>query len=210
MTDRLTTKYRGLLFAPEMARAVWENRKTQTRRAVKLRDKTGTYSVFDDDGWPSSMDDAGDWHRDEPPHPPGSIVYVKERWRPFWHPDLWCSIQYAADSSYAKPKITTEDRGFRFADMCEQSGDNAEPWHSSLHMWREFARTWLRITNVRVERIDEISDADARAESFADRDAFFAYAWPLNQKRRGCTYAEWLRSWCWVYTFERVERPEGI
>lgn len=88
------------------------------------------------------------------PYPPGTLVFVKEKWRPFWHPELFCSINYAADSSYKKPKISNEDRGFRFADMCERSGDNAEPWHSPMHMWPEFARTWLTVQGVTVERHD--------------------------------------------------------
>lgn len=159
------TKERPILFTPAMAQAIAEGRKTQTRRVVKLRDKTGTYSAFGDDGWPESMDEYGDWHKDRCPYGvPGDRLWVREKWRPFWHPDLWCSIQYAADSSYRKPEFAEESRGHRFADLCELSGDNAEPWHSPIHMWREMSRIALEIVSVRVERVESITIEDAIAE----------------------------------------------
>lgn len=98
---------------------------------------------------------------------PGDLLWAKETWRPFWHPELYCCIQYASDSSYRKPEFANEERGHRFADMCEQSGDNAERWHPSIHMWREMARFTAKIVSVRVERLQEITEADCAREGIA-------------------------------------------
>ena len=98
---------------------------------------------------------------------PGDVLWAKETWRPFWHPELYCCVQYASDSSYRKPEFTNEERGHRFADMCEQSGDNAEPWHPSIHMWREMARFTAPVVSVRIERLQEITEEDCAREGIA-------------------------------------------
>ncbi len=145
-------KERPILFSGPMVRAILEGRKTQTRRIAK-----GVHVITCDDK--SGATDARC-----PYGVPGDLLWVKETWRPFWHPDLYCSVQYAADSSYRKPDFSDEDRGHRFADLCDRSGDNAEPWHPSIHMWRELSRLTLEVVSVRVERLQDISEADAIAE----------------------------------------------
>jgi hypothetical protein len=160
-----------------MVRAILEGRKTQTRRIVKPK-PVGEQRVIEGLGhvtvgmYPS--DDGRVWYVADcvnhgvevrcPFGSPGDRMWVKEKWRPVWHDDLYCTVQYAADSSYRKPDFSEEDRGLRFSDLCEQSGDNAEPWHPSIYMWREMSRLTLEVTGVRVERLQAISEADAIAE----------------------------------------------
>lgn len=256
-------KYRGLLFAPQMAREVWDGTKTQTRRAVKAPKwpavdghgkRVGSMLVdlakaTSDHGFPT--DDAGEllpmalWPAARPEqyrnhylkvpfaHPfdgwdddgkdarqrfgapieSGSIVYVKEKFRV--HGD--CGRDRASTSTCTGPK----DCEFA-ADFDGEQLDIRE-WRSSLHMPRWAARSWLRITAVRVERVRDISEDDAIAEGFDPgrvigntsrgaeaRRRFLEYAGNLNMKRLGCSFEEWLNTWVWVYSFERVERPEGI
>ncbi|MBS0187945.1 MAG: hypothetical protein JSS51_07740 [Planctomycetes bacterium] len=195
-------KERPILFSGPMVRAILEGRKTQTRRIVKAQgeleflggsgdpktDPANWGWGPDDDGEYCSLVKnpfAGSWARC-PYGVPGDRLWVKEKWRPVWHEELFCCVQYAADSSYRKPEIDTEERGFRFADMCDVSGDNAEPWHSSLHMWREFSRLTLTIADVRVERLQDISEEDAIAEGierFTKDDKVFKY-WPTDPADR--------------------------
>ncbi len=175
-------KHRPIPFTGEMVRAILAGRKSQTRRLVKpIRMHADHGKPVWDRAWndPShapnpclkvTFDGCG--HKDmETTHrhfcpfgSPGDRLWVKEKWRPAFHHDLYCTVQYAADSSYRKPDFDDEDRGLRFADMCDVSGDNAEPWHSPMFMWREMSRITLEVTGVRVERLQDISEADCAAE----------------------------------------------
>lgn len=179
-------KHRPIPFTGEMVRAILAGRKSQTRRIIKdanaIEDcdrlgvgclpilgetqhtgemKVGRKMVGAICGGEFTESDVCRlWCK----HRPGDRLWVKEKWRPAFHHDLYCTVQYAADSSYRKPDFDDEDRGLRFADMCDVSGDNAEPWHSPMFMWREMSRITLEVTGVRVERLQDISEADCAAE----------------------------------------------
>lgn len=227
-------KERPVLFSAPMVRAILEGRKTQTRRVVKnataiedIERMAACHPILGDakhaGGMKIDREMVGCMCGGEltetdivrlwcPFGATGDRMWVKETWRPAWHPEMFCSVQYAADSSYRKPAIADETRGHRFADMCEQSGDHAEPWHPSIHMWREFSRLTLEIEGVRVERLQEISEGDAKAEGCEP-------ALPVSDKRWVCGYSRLWESingkgswsvnpWVWVIEFKRIEaRP---
>ena len=220
-------KERPILFSAPMVRAILEGRKTQTRRVVKPQpviDRASGSVVVENRtvgmrsylySWPIGAEPNDMFINERCPYGvPGDRLWVKETWRPFWHPELYCSVQYAADSSYRKPDFSDEDRGHRFADLCDRSGDNAEPWHPSIHMWRELSRLTLEVVSVRVERLQDINEEGAKAEgaeqlhvgeiqSGSYRDGFQdlwesingAESWDVNP-------------WVWVVEFRRV--PQSV
>lgn len=213
-------KERPILFSGPMVRAIREGRKTQTRRVVKPQPpdfvKAACWSGHDrlwnfTNGRTVGLRNAP---AKCPYGMPGDRLWVKETWRPAWHPELFCSVQYAADSTYRKPEIHSEERGHRFAYLCEVSGDNAEPWHPSIHMWREFSRITLEIVGVRVEQLNAISEADARAEGVEETfdtaggchertTAKENYAALWNDINGPGSWAA--NPWVWVLDFKRVE-----
>ena len=74
------------------------------------------------------------------------------------------------------------------------------------------ARIWLDVTNVRVERVQEISDSDAEAEGFKRNDIFTALGnfleyWDQLNEKRG--YGVEVNPWVWVYEFKKVEAPDA-
>jgi hypothetical protein len=154
----MSTKERPILFSAPMVRAILEGRKTQTRRAIKLRPPY----VMDerDDGTPWPYDttwSSGDQASPLMPCPYGKAgdrLWVRETFHRCPH----CAggfISYrAGDDRPLNPKCA------------------AHGWKPSIHMPREASRITLGINGVRVERLQEITDADARAEGVSGAEEF--------------------------------------
>ena len=131
---------KGILFKGEMVRAILEGRKTQTRRECKSPGQKASWNV-------------------------GDILYVKETWGVGTRPDPYqgavSGIEYRADEAYLDQYANL--RIFPFDDFdCEKY--EGRGWRPSRFMPKAIARIWLKVTNVRVERLLDISEADAIAE----------------------------------------------
>ena len=134
---------------------------------------------------------------------PGDRLWVRETWQPgTWGP------------SYR-------------ADFTEESARRClNPWKSCIHMPRRFSRITLEVTEVRVQRLQDISEEDAQAEgchltasmthgergpgakSWVEmpKDGFkglFRELWDsINGQRQGCAWAD--NPWVWAVSFRRV------
>lgn len=141
---------KGIIFSAPMVRALLEGRKTQTRRLLK-----------------NAPHGAG-WHCD-PADTASGYRFVANGGTPA----MPCVAPYAVgDRLYVREACNT--------DFCEQvlyradggsavdAGYAREPkWRPSIHMPRSASRLWLQVTDVRVQRLQAISEADAIAESCA-------------------------------------------
>ena len=150
-------KERGMIFNSEMVRAILDGRKTQTRRPVKFphidRDAMCELSGNELAGELS----AGNY-RNSPYGKPGDCIWVRETWAEAGAsaPDLKLyRANYPAHvpSHYENVPTAEEIR-----------------WTPSIHMPRWASRILLEITDVRVERLNGISEAEAEAEGI-DMDA---------------------------------------
>lgn len=155
---------RPIIFSAEMVQAILAGRKTQTRRVVGWK-RTPYHSITErDDGmlWPwRETEDAQDYWYPCPYGSPGDRLWVREAWRPVVDEHLWDSIEYRADGALRKPEVTNENTGFRFSSECDADDSR---WRPSIHMPRWASRITLEITGVRVERLQDVSEADALAE----------------------------------------------
>lgn len=127
---------RPILFTPENAQKVHEGTKTQTRRMVKERPPY----LYVEDGKVLRMDEYGEYHLHNPYGIVGDQLWVREAWS------------------------GADDQAFQRTLLFKGRGDHASRWRPSIHMPKWACRTWLEITAVRVERVQEISEADAEAE----------------------------------------------
>ena len=218
MTDR------PILFSAPMVLAILDGRKTVTRRLVK--DAGGAF--WDHAGYrPTVVDGRVRWHCVDtgaevgpgspiPTSPygvPGDRLWVKETWSP-WSDVLdcdeaaklrdaraqmpWACILYGADRTWSK----------------SQPSDNGGRWRSPRFMPRWASRLTLDVVSVRVERLQAITEEDARAEGVAVDPAAlasgathrqaFADLWDsLNAKR-----APWASDpWVWRIEFRRAVQP---
>ncbi|GKQ09109.1 hypothetical protein NUKP79_28300 [Klebsiella quasipneumoniae] len=198
---------KGLIFNSEMVRAILDGRKTQTRRPIKWKQTRFTEIGEREDGskWPWSEDaeHACDfWH----PCPFGAVgdrIWVRETWNKYGG-----LLTYRADHDWID-------------DMRKETVCTAK-WVPSIHMPRWASRILLEITDVRVERLNAISEEDATAEgvppagsllpdylgTFLTPKGDFATAKVAFQRLWESIYGEesWkANGWVWVISFKRVE-----
>jgi len=147
------------------------------------------------------------------PYKPGDVLYVKETWGKDENGE------YVYRTNYG----TTENDSFP---------PSMFKWKPSIHMPREAARIFLKVTNVRVERLQDITEEDAIAEgiSWLDEACYsnngwtptlydpdsggspvfrdgFAALWDNLNAKRGYSWES--NPWVWVYEFERISKDEA-
>lgn len=162
-------KERGMIFNGEMVRAILDGRKTQTRRPLKWKQTRFTEIGEREDGsnWPWSEDTekvCDHWH----PCPFGAVgdrIWVRETYQgPLF--DYEHMESYLEDSSkFEKPDFCMYRADGKPAPEFYDADDNLHcGWRPSIHMPRWASRITLEITDVRVERLNGISETDAEAE----------------------------------------------
>lgn len=221
-----------ILFNTEMVQAILDGRKTCTRRVVKTRrkDACGFYVTKRPDG---SFTGIYEYDEDErmfenqliPPYKPGDILYVRETWERF---ECWNCDGDERGNCQKEPKKSVLDKTFgcyMYRATDEISGD--AKWHPSIHMPKEAARIWLKATNVRAERLQDITEDGAEAEGAIDNRGFihspeneydriytarehFIEIWDRTIKKSDLDSYGWdANPWVWVIEFERCEPQEG-
>lgn len=210
-------KERPILFNTEMVRAILTGRKTQTRRVVKFKDHQPTTELnFLPSVYPHFQFEAGNrhWQAECPYGKKGDVLWVRESclWVMSDHaPDL---LEGSRDRTQWVYKASEHEDFMKYAK--EQYGYK---WKPSIHMPKDAARIWLRITNVRVERLQDITRSEIRREGLIcpkelcgddthpNYRQWYPQAWKeLWQSINGEN--SWKANpWVWVVEFERVEKP---
>ena len=237
-----------ILFNSEMVRAILDGRKTVTRRVIKPQPepeqiyKIG-YCIAGDKrnigkyGF-GTNEYGGRILFVKPPCKHGDILYVRETWT-FEEGQYYYRADF--DSDFLEPCETlsggypTYCRNYPGCNGCAV-GKQRIIWHPSIHMPKEAARIWLRVTDVRVERLQDITEEQAEQEgsgnlfledvAFGREDKYpqiiengyegcikkqFAYLWDSTVKKSDLTLYGWdANPWVWVIDFEQCEKPNII
>lgn len=196
-----------ILFNTEMVRAILDGRKTCTRRICKDANECTVPDMefYNADKRTYAVHNFADKKHTEKlnivertcPICPGDILYVRETWG---YP-----ISLNSDKHYV----------FR-ADKIAESGfkNDSHIWHPSIHMPKEAARIWLKVTDVRVERLQDMTDDDAKAEGCFDYTSTalgFLDVWDSTIKKSDLDRYGWdANPWVWVIEFERCEKPKEV
>lgn len=141
---------KGILFNTEMVRAILDGRKSCTRRIVKPQPE-GYFEVSEEPLYIYDTD--GNQGKITPPYQPGDIIYVRETWH-----------KYIKRVGKGQNCHLAEFYGYKAS--VANSEDAGEPWKPSIHMPKEAARIWLKVTDVRVERLQDITEAQTEEEGF--------------------------------------------
>ena len=222
---------RPILFNTEMVRSILDGRKTCTRRVIKFPDGMTGHPIgkAGDSSNPLGVMYPGGIKR--PPYQPGDILYVRETftWCPCWD----CGLDTTPDGC-KNPVIydfkKKEHGCYMYRASCEDSKYSlADTWHPSIHMPKEAARIFLKVTNVRVERLQEITDDGCIAEGvypspcrkcnatfgcdtcpdegYHETDGF-SELWNSTIKKSDLDRYGWdANPYVWVIEFERCEKP---
>ncbi|MEP9958747.1 MULTISPECIES: ASCH domain-containing protein [Klebsiella] len=205
-------KERGMIFNAEMVRAILDCRKTQTRRLVKfpVHDKNLGCELAGNEL--AGELSAGNY-LNSAFGKPGDRIWVRETF----------TGHYLDDDQIQDIK----DGRDKASSLCEYRADYpdgyqaADGWTPSIHMPRWASRILLEITDVRVERLNAISEEDARAEGIIDGGCLncgepepcgcanpepdatdaFAYLWQSIYGQESWN----ANPWVWVISFKRVE-----
>lgn len=241
-----------ILFNIEMVRAILDGRKTCTRRAIKPQPQSGlcyTYAGSHKDcigKWtypnrgahklwgeeyklPENIKDEELSKRWNPPYHTGDILYVRETWQ------CWRAHRYEATADI-RFRAGGDDVRLQFANGNTDSinrldydtfvhkwfSHNGE-WKPSLFMPKEAARIWLKVTDVRVERLQEITEVGIQKEGvevdpkecvgkfdfISELFLLFQRLWDSTIKKSDLDRHGWdANPWVWVIEFERCEKPE--
>lgn len=200
-------KQTPILFSTPMVKAILDGSKTMTRRIVKYNKVIDNpevgFSIFTEKGEFSVRGIHKDGNYGESffkkPYTKGDILWVRETW--------------AYDGWYKASCVTPEKI----------------LWRPSIFMPKEACRIWLEITNVRAERLQDITESDSIREGieiigvepiikkedryykdylnpeqgcYSPRDSFHSLWWSING------YESWKANpWVWCISFKRIEKP---
>lgn len=164
-----------ILFNTEMVRAIMDGRKSCTRRLVKPQpDEKHTFQLgFVTDSTEKKevgcfgfgIDEySGSIQYVKPPYQPGDILYVREAWERF---ECWnCEGDERGNCpKELKKSVLYKTCGCYMYRATDEISRDAK-WKPSIHMPKEAARIWLKVTNVRVERLQEITEVQTEEEGF--------------------------------------------
>ena len=203
-----------ILFNTEMVRAILDGRKCCTRRVVKfpINRYTNNVPLADKMVLQELRCDKANF-LEEPffsfgmnlPYQPGDILYIRETW----------SLRFDGEKCFYKA-----DKNTSREEKCLLDYDDVR-WHPSIHMPKEAARIWLKVTDVKVERLQEITEESALAEGTDkyihlngkfDENAIltsFMGIWNSTIKNSDLDRYGWnANPWVWIIEFERCEKPK--
>lgn len=154
---------RPILFSGPMVKAILEGRKTQTRRVVKMDDHIREFAIR------FEADQFWQWNFIDKRFPNGGVKYPFTMSSPYGKPGdrLWVRETWgitARVSTDCWDHLSFCEIPRDLIDYRGSTPDVNSHWKPSIHMPRRFSRITLEITNVRVERLQEISGRDAVAE----------------------------------------------
>lgn len=210
-----------ILFNTDMVRAILSERKTATRRVIRFLQPNKAV-----DKLPQAENikiraiyDNTVYFLEKPhyvfaanmPCQKGDILYVRETWN-ICNMDIEdnsMTFIYRADEPAEEKTARTVTVSDAVYEKYELSmAENNPEWRPSIHMPKEAARIWLKVTDVRVERLQDIDDDDIVSEGF-EIGCDFENIWNDTIKKSELPRYGWdANPWVWVIEFKRCKKPE--
>ena len=200
-----------ILFNTEMVQAILDGRKTVTRRLIKFKQgQNPQWSGYVADG--PVIYGSHNIPAVKAPYQAGDILYVRETWQYAYDMDGnenidWESGRYIYAADNPAP--------FNCWIMPDGTERDLMPWRPSIHMPKEAARIFLRVTDVRAERLKDIMADPPGPRNQVVREGFkygcdFIAVWQNTIKKEDIPDYGWdANPWVWVIEFEKISKEEA-
>lgn len=192
--EELMQNARPILFNTDMVRAILDGRKTVTRRrpSKRIEDKWFDYEEFvtavSIPGRTSLTEK--EFYEQYPPYHPGDVLYVRETW------------DYLEGWKIGDPSI--DGKYFYKADGDLRPVSWRGNWSPSIHMPTIAARIFLKVKNIRAERLQDIDDDGVISEGL-EIGSYFDEIWNSNIRKSDHGRYGWdANPWVWAIEFERI------
>lgn len=216
-----------ILFNTEMVRAILDGRKTQTRRAIKnLPEHTYKILRVDQDLWEADYGISANgicmdlYEELKPPYQTGQVLYVRETWnicnmdadRDFNRVDFIYKAEQ--DEREYVNTVFVSDEEYQKYD--ERMAENNPEWRPSIHMPKEAARIFLRVTGVRAKKLQDIMKDPPGPNNAIVKEGYqygcnFIAAWESTVKKSNIDRYGWnANPWVWTIEFERIEIATAV
>ena len=203
-------KERPIIFNTEMVKAILDGRKTQTRRVVKpqpLYTILNPIMLAKDAASPSGFsfisDEIDDIRLKCPYGVHSDRLWVRETWA------LIDNREFGGTSHLEYKAYTGDPYPGGWPPEEAKGNPDAPKWKPSIFIPKKYARIWLEIKNIRVERLQDISVKDLYAEGYPRPDSQYwdaARKWfhALWQSINGKKYPWESNPWVWVVEFRKL------
>lgn len=209
-----------ILFNTEMVKAILAGRKTVTRRLIKHNTEAVLNSPFHKAN-PDVPDKQIITKLCKPPYEPGDVLYVRETW--CWCPCWDCGMVTEDNNCCDDDAVMVYNHSKREhgcycyrASCADNEYPSADTWHPSIHMPKAAARIFLKVKEVRAERLYDITPVQAVREGTKEEFPLLAIdefrdIWNSTVKQSDIGVYGWdANPWVWAIEFEMCEKPEDM
>lgn len=209
-----------ILFNTEMVRAILDGRKTCTRRVIKPQPQSRLCYTYAGSHkgcigkWTYPNKEAHEFLGEEYKLPENiKDEELSKRWNPPYHTD---------DILYVRETWKKAPNGYYYYEDWQRNDiADVTKWKPSIHMPKEAARIWLKVTDVRVERLQDMTSEQISREGVEveyphvlngeEKRYAFSTLWNSTIKKSDIDRYGWdANPYVWVISFERCEKPEGV
>lgn len=209
-----------ILFNAEMVRAILDGRKTCTRRVINPQPQSRLCYTYAGSHkgcigkWTYPNKGAHEFLGEEYKLPENiKDEELSKRWNPPYHTD---------DILYVRETWKKAPNGYYYYEDWQRNDiADVTKWKPSIHMPKEAARIWLKVTDVRVERLQDMTSEQISREGVEveyphvlngeEKRYAFSTLWNSTIKKSDIDRYGWdANPYVWVISFERCEKSEGV
>lgn len=205
---------KGELFSTDMVKAFLEGRKSRTSRPIKpqpCKESEKFECWFEKSARFGNEKSAAVCSR-KPKYQPGDIMYVRETWCQLWDLDGNDHVIEGTEKYYYRADGENPTPYNSFYSNRADKWKEFPIWTPSIHMPREAARLFFRVTDVKVQNITDMTEQDAVEDGFIADPLPTGLSYPALSNFKDFWHAQYGTEspWMWVYSLNKISREDAL